>query len=30
MPVRTIRLDVIAEGQLALHMPVPCSVPSKN
>ncbi|MCR3721156.1 MULTISPECIES: acetoacetate decarboxylase family protein [Prauserella salsuginis group] len=27
-PIRTIRLDVITEGQLALHMPVPYSVPS--
>ncbi|MDI2028212.1 acetoacetate decarboxylase family protein [Saccharopolyspora sp. TS4A08] len=28
-PIRTIRLDVITEGQLALHMPVPHSVPTK-
>ncbi len=28
-PIRTIRLDVITEGQLALHMPVPFSVPNK-
>ncbi|MFC6883669.1 MULTISPECIES: acetoacetate decarboxylase family protein [Actinomadura] len=26
-PVRTVRLDVVTEGQLALHMPVPTSVP---
>ncbi|GAA1198306.1 acetoacetate decarboxylase family protein [Prauserella alba] len=26
-PIRTIRLDVITEGQLALHLPVPYSVP---
>lgn len=26
-PIRTIRLDVVTEGQLALHMPVPYSVP---
>lgn len=29
-PIRTIRLDVISEGQLALHMPVPYSVPGKS
>lgn len=29
-PIRTIRLDVITEGQLALHMPVPYSVPDKS
>lgn len=28
-PIRTLRLDVITEGQLALHMPVPYSVPTK-
>ncbi|MER7455117.1 acetoacetate decarboxylase family protein [Nocardia beijingensis] len=27
-PIKTIRLDVVTEGQLALHMPVPTSVPS--
>ena len=27
-PIRTIRLDVMTEGQLALHMPVPYSVPA--
>ncbi|MFF0634368.1 acetoacetate decarboxylase family protein [Nocardia sp. NPDC004151] len=27
-PFRTIRLDVMTEGQLALHMPVPTSVPT--
>ena len=26
-PVKTVRLDVVTEGQLALHMPVPTSVP---
>jgi Acetoacetate decarboxylase (ADC) len=29
-PVRTIRLDVISEGQLALHLPVPYSVPGRS
>lgn len=29
-PIRTLRLDVITEGQLALHMPVPYSVPTKS
>lgn len=29
-PISTIRLDVMTEGQLALHMPVPYSVPGKN
>ncbi|MFJ4471654.1 acetoacetate decarboxylase family protein [Streptomyces sp. NPDC089424] len=28
-PVRTIQFDVVTEGQLALHMPVPTSVPSR-
>jgi Acetoacetate decarboxylase (ADC) len=28
-PIRPLRLDVITEGQLALHMPVPFSVPDK-
>ncbi|MGV9676736.1 acetoacetate decarboxylase family protein [Nocardia sp. NPDC003482] len=27
-PIRTIRLDVMTEGQNALHLPVPTSVPS--
>ncbi|MET7640662.1 acetoacetate decarboxylase family protein [Streptomyces sp. NPDC005438] len=27
-PIRTVRLDVVTEGQIALHMPVPTSVPS--
>lgn len=27
-PLRTIRLDVVTDGQLALHMPVPYSVPN--
>ncbi|KAA0021365.1 acetoacetate decarboxylase family protein [Antrihabitans cavernicola] len=27
-PIRTVRLDVTTEGQLALHMPVPTSVPA--
>lgn len=27
-PFRTIRLDIMTEGQLALHMPVPTSVPT--
>lgn len=26
-PIKTIQLDVITEGQLALHMPLPVSVP---
>ncbi|WP_431969841.1 acetoacetate decarboxylase family protein [Nocardia sp. bgisy134] len=29
-PMKTVRLDVMTEGQLALHMPVPTSVPSRN
>ncbi|MEU6559520.1 acetoacetate decarboxylase family protein [Nocardia nova] len=29
-PIRTIRLDVMTEGQLALHMPNPISVPSRK
>ncbi|WP_411082318.1 acetoacetate decarboxylase family protein [Streptomyces sp. cmx-18-6] len=29
-PKRTIRFDVMTEGQLALHMPVPVSVPRRN
>ncbi|WP_067673226.1 acetoacetate decarboxylase family protein [Nocardia miyunensis] len=29
-PIRTLRLDVMTEGQLALHMPVPTSVPSRK
>ncbi|MFE3228173.1 acetoacetate decarboxylase family protein [Nocardia sp. NPDC059228] len=29
-PIRTVRLDVITEGQLALHMPVPTSVPARR
>ncbi|MEU2760584.1 MULTISPECIES: acetoacetate decarboxylase family protein [unclassified Streptomyces] len=29
-PKRTIRFDVMTEGQAALHMPVPTSVPSRN
>lgn len=29
-PIRTIRLDVMTEGQLALHMPVPTSVPTRS
>lgn len=28
-PLRTIQLDVVTEGQLALHMPVPTSVQSR-
>ncbi len=28
-PTRTVQLDVVAEGQLALHMPVPTSVPAR-
>lgn len=27
-PIRTLRLDVMTEGQLALHMPVPTSIRS--
>ncbi|MEV6211803.1 acetoacetate decarboxylase family protein [Kitasatospora sp. NPDC051914] len=29
-PMRTVRFDVVTEGQLALHMPVPTSVRSRN
>ena len=29
-PVKTIQLDVVTEGQLALHMPVPTSVPRRS
>ena len=29
-PIKTIRLDVTTEGQLALHMPVPTSVRTQN
>ncbi|MGW6732273.1 acetoacetate decarboxylase family protein [Streptomyces sp. NPDC055013] len=29
-PIRTIQFDVMTEGQLALHMPVPTSVQSRN
>ncbi|MFE6904213.1 MULTISPECIES: acetoacetate decarboxylase family protein [unclassified Streptomyces] len=29
-PKRIIQFDVMTEGQLALHMPVPTSVPSRN
>ncbi|WP_435811418.1 M24 family metallopeptidase [Streptomyces halstedii] len=29
-PKRTIQFDVMTEGQLALHMPVPTSVPRRN
>ncbi|MFE0674546.1 acetoacetate decarboxylase family protein [Streptomyces sp. NPDC058867] len=29
-PGRTIRFDVMTQGQLALHMPVPTSVPRRN
>jgi hypothetical protein len=29
-PLRTIQFDVMTEGQLALHMPVPTSVQSRN
>jgi hypothetical protein len=28
-PIKNIQLDVVTEGQLALHMPVPTSVPSQ-
>ena len=29
-PIRTLRLDVTTEGQAALHMPVPVSVPDRR
>ncbi|GGN95717.1 hypothetical protein [Nocardia rhizosphaerihabitans] len=29
-PFKNVRLDVTTEGQLALHMPVPTSVPSRK
>ncbi|WP_063001681.1 acetoacetate decarboxylase family protein [Nocardia mikamii] len=29
-PITTVRLDVMTEGQLALHMPAPTSIPSRN
>ncbi|MFE3454281.1 acetoacetate decarboxylase family protein [Nonomuraea sp. NPDC059194] len=29
-PIKTVQLDVMTEGQLALHMPVPTSVQSRN
>ncbi|MEU6735803.1 acetoacetate decarboxylase family protein [Streptomyces physcomitrii] len=29
-PMRNVQLDVVTEGQLALHMPVPTSVPGRN
>ncbi|MET9125966.1 acetoacetate decarboxylase family protein [Streptomyces sp. NPDC004528] len=29
-PIRILRLDVMTRGQLALHMPVPTSVPTRN
>ncbi|MER6987636.1 acetoacetate decarboxylase family protein [Saccharopolyspora hirsuta] len=29
-PIKTVQLDVVTEGQLALHMPVPVSVPPRN
>lgn len=29
-PIRTIQLDVMTQGQLALHMPVPTSVPNPS
>ncbi|WP_406323773.1 acetoacetate decarboxylase family protein [Streptomyces sp. NBC_01637] len=29
-PIRTVQFDVVSEGQLALHMPVPTSVHSRN
>ncbi|MFD7458788.1 MULTISPECIES: acetoacetate decarboxylase family protein [unclassified Streptomyces] len=29
-PIRTIQFDVMTEGQLALHMPVPTSVQNRN
>ncbi|TQM33494.1 acetoacetate decarboxylase family protein [Nocardia bhagyanarayanae] len=29
-PITTVRLDVTTEGQLALHMPVPTSIRSRN
>lgn len=28
-PIRSLQLDVVTEGQLALHMPVPTSVPAR-
>ncbi|MEV0685654.1 acetoacetate decarboxylase family protein [Nocardia sp. NPDC050378] len=27
-PIKTVRLDVITEGQVALHMPIPTSIPT--
>ncbi|MFC9473031.1 acetoacetate decarboxylase family protein [Nocardia sp. NPDC056952] len=29
-PIKTVRLDVVTDGQLALHMPVPTSVPARG
>ncbi|MFL1430694.1 MULTISPECIES: acetoacetate decarboxylase family protein [unclassified Nocardiopsis] len=29
-PIRTVRLDVTTEAQMALHMPVPVSIPSRT
>ncbi|MFI6818950.1 acetoacetate decarboxylase family protein [Nonomuraea sp. NPDC050328] len=29
-PIRTIQFDVVTEGQIALHLPVPFSVPSRT
>lgn len=29
-PTRPLQLDVMTQGQLALHMPVPSSVPARN
>ncbi|MER7079324.1 Acetoacetate decarboxylase (ADC) [Saccharopolyspora kobensis] len=29
-PIRAVQLDVVTEGQLALHMPVPTSVPARS
>ena len=29
-PIRAVQFDVMTEGQLALHMPVPTSVPHRN
>ncbi|MEU6746225.1 acetoacetate decarboxylase family protein [Spirillospora sp. NPDC046719] len=29
-PIKSVQLDVVTEGQLALHMPVPTSVPDRN
>ncbi|MFC9473053.1 acetoacetate decarboxylase family protein [Nocardia sp. NPDC056952] len=29
-PIKTLRLDVMTEGQIALHMPVPTSVPTAD